>query len=57
MILAFLSIFGGWFAAPKLVGGVDHFEKFLQPVFTAYAPAVPRTPAAARGRIRCESLP
>jgi NADH-quinone oxidoreductase subunit L len=39
MILAFLSIFGGWFAAPKLVGGVDHFAAFLQPVFTAYAPA------------------
>ncbi len=39
IILAFLSIFGGWFAAPKLVGGVDHFEAFLQPVFTAYAPA------------------
>ena len=37
IILAFLSIFGGWFAAPKLVGGVDHFEAFLQPVFTAYA--------------------
>ena len=39
IILAFLSIFGGWFAAPKLVGGVDHFDAFLQPVFTAYAPA------------------
>jgi len=38
MILAFLSIFGGWFAAPKLIGGIDHFEKFLSPVFTAYAP-------------------
>ncbi len=38
MILAFLSIFGGWFAAPKLVGGVDHFEAFLHPVFAAYAP-------------------
>ena len=30
MVLAFLSIFGGWFAAPKLVGGIDHFEKFLR---------------------------
>ena len=37
MILAFLSIFGGWFAAPKLVGGVDHFTKFLGPVFSSYA--------------------
>jgi NADH-quinone oxidoreductase subunit L len=38
MILAFLSIFGGWFAAPHLAGGVDHFEAFLHPVFAAYAP-------------------
>ena len=37
-ILALLSIFGGWFAAPKLVGGVDYFEKFLAPVFSMYAP-------------------
>jgi NADH-quinone oxidoreductase subunit L len=39
MILAFLSIFGGWFAAPKMIGGADHFEKFLAPVFAASAPA------------------
>jgi NADH-quinone oxidoreductase subunit L len=38
MILAFLSIFGGWFAAPKLVGGIDYFDRFLAPVFSAYAP-------------------
>jgi NADH-quinone oxidoreductase subunit L len=38
MILAFFSIFGGWLAAPKLVGGIDHFDAFLHPVFAAYAP-------------------
>ena len=38
IVLAFLSIFGGWFAAPHLIGGVDHFEEFLHPVFSAYAP-------------------
>ncbi len=38
MVLAFLSIFGGWFAAPHLLGGTDYFEKFLHPVFAAYAP-------------------
>ena len=38
MILAFLSVFGGWFAAPQLIGGIDHFGEFLQPVFTMYAP-------------------
>jgi NADH-quinone oxidoreductase subunit L len=41
VFLAFLSIFGGWFAAPKLIGGIDHFSHFLDPVFSAYAlPAV-----------------
>jgi NADH-quinone oxidoreductase subunit L len=38
VILAFCSIFGGWFAAPHFAGGHDYFEGFLQPVFTAYAP-------------------
>jgi NADH-quinone oxidoreductase subunit L len=35
--LAILSTCGGWFAAPHLVGGTDYFEKFLHPVFAAYA--------------------
>ena len=39
MILAFLSIFGGWVAAPHFVGGPDHFKNFLDPVFSTYAPA------------------
>ena len=38
ILLAILSILGGWFAAPHLVGGTDYFEKFLHPVFAAYAP-------------------
>ncbi|HEV3480993.1 MAG TPA: NADH-quinone oxidoreductase subunit L [Candidatus Acidoferrales bacterium] len=37
MILAFCSIFGGWFAAPHLVGGTEYFENFLHPVFSSYA--------------------
>src|ERR1700741_2946515 len=41
IILAFLSIFGGWFAAPKLVGGTDYFEAFVHPVFASYAPQPP----------------
>jgi NADH-quinone oxidoreductase subunit L len=36
VILAFLSIFGGWFAAPHLVGGTNYFDKFLHPVFASY---------------------
>jgi NADH-quinone oxidoreductase subunit L len=38
IILAILSTVGGWFAAPHLIGGPDHFSNFLKPVFTAYAP-------------------
>jgi NADH-quinone oxidoreductase subunit L len=41
MVLAFLSIFGGWFAAPKLIGGIDYFEKFLAPVFASSEAAPP----------------
>jgi NADH-quinone oxidoreductase subunit L len=33
VILAVLAVGGGWVAAPRLVGGVDHFEHFLAPVF------------------------
>jgi NADH-quinone oxidoreductase subunit L len=34
MILAVLSMVGGWFAAPAMLGtGPDYFAKFLQPMF------------------------
>src|ERR1700716_2821166 len=33
MILAVLSIIGGWMAAPAFLGGPDYFAKFLEPVF------------------------
>jgi NADH-quinone oxidoreductase subunit L len=39
ILLAVLSIVGGWVAAPHLVGGPDYFRNFLNPVFTAYTPA------------------
>jgi NADH-quinone oxidoreductase subunit L len=32
MILAFLSLTGGWFALPALFGGKDYFADFLAPV-------------------------
>jgi NADH-quinone oxidoreductase subunit L len=35
VILAVLSIVGGWFAAPALWGGVDYFERYLSPVFAS----------------------
>src|SRR6202035_125240 len=33
MILALLSIIGGWVAAPAFWGAPDYFAKFLEPVF------------------------
>ena len=33
MILAFLSLTGGWFALPALFGGKDYFAEFLSPIF------------------------
>jgi len=33
VILAILSIIGGWLAAPSFWGGEDHFTAFLAPVF------------------------
>ncbi len=32
IVLAILSVCGGWMAAPQLMGGVNHFEHFLAPV-------------------------
>ncbi len=34
MILAVLSIIGGWMAAPEFLGKPDYFARFLDPVFT-----------------------
>ncbi|MGC1617220.1 MAG: NADH-quinone oxidoreductase subunit L [Candidatus Acidiferrum sp.] len=34
VILAVLSIFGGWFALPSFWGGPDYFSNFLAPVFS-----------------------
>jgi NADH-quinone oxidoreductase subunit L len=39
MILAFLSLTGGWFAFPTLFGGKDYFTDFLSPVFSSGASA------------------
>ncbi len=47
ILLAILSVIGGWVAAPHLVGGTDRFEKFLHPVFAAYAPPAAPGPEGA----------
>jgi len=41
VVLAVLSVAGGWWAAPALFGGENHFERFLAPVFTAAEMEVP----------------
>jgi NADH-quinone oxidoreductase subunit L len=53
VILAILSVCGGWMAAPQLVGGVNHFQQFLAPVLatgTETAAAAPE-PSASGGEI------
>ena len=32
IVLAILSVCGGWMAAPQFIGGVNHFQSFLAPV-------------------------
>src|SRR5260370_9348085 len=34
-VLALLSLAGGWWAAPHLVGGLNYFDTFVKPVFSA----------------------
>ncbi|HKN23361.1 MAG TPA: NADH-quinone oxidoreductase subunit L [Candidatus Acidoferrum sp.] len=43
MILAFLSLTGGWFALPAFWGGKDYFAEFLSPVFGAAETAAGET--------------
>jgi NADH-quinone oxidoreductase subunit L len=38
VVLAVLSVVGGWWAAPELFGGLNYFDHFLEPVFSAGAP-------------------
>ncbi len=42
-VLAVLSVIGGWFAAPELWGGRDHFASFLAPVFSVASTAIGTT--------------
>src|SRR6202140_506278 len=37
MILAVLSVFGGWVGWPESLGGSDRFSKFLEPVMAKHA--------------------
>ena len=35
VVLASLSLAGGWWAAPHLLGGLNYFDNFVKPVFAA----------------------
>ena len=48
MILAVLSIIGGWMAAPAFFGSPDYFAKFLEPVFAQNAGGAEAAEAAAQ---------
>src|SRR6266481_598369 len=48
VVLAILSVIGGWVAAPALWGGTDHFTEFLSPIFAAKEAASGMSEAAMR---------
>jgi len=39
VVLAVLSVIGGWIAAPAFWGGPDHFAEFLSPIFGSHEPS------------------
>jgi NADH-quinone oxidoreductase subunit L len=41
IILAVLSVIGGWVGWPRAIGGNNHFDAFLSPVFKVSAEAMP----------------
>jgi NADH-quinone oxidoreductase subunit L len=50
IVLAILSVCGGWMAAPQLLGGANDFKNFLAPVLTTAAqPAAPSASAESSG--------
>ena len=46
MILALLSVVGGWIGWPESLGGSDHFAQFLDPVIARHAEVVAAVPEA-----------
>src|SRR5260370_1812481 len=53
VILAVLSLAGGWMAAPEFWGGENHFEKFLEPAFanrSEHVTQIPVDPSTGTGK-------
>ena len=49
VILAFFSLTAGWLGWPASLGGSNHFEKFLEPVFASQTETTEATPAPEEG--------
>jgi NADH-quinone oxidoreductase subunit L len=55
VVLAFFSITAGWLGWPSSLGGSNHFEKFLEPVFANHVEAA-ESPASEEGPRSTEYL-
>ena len=50
-VLALLSLAGGWWAAPHLVGGLNYFDNFVKPVFAPGETSSSTEPYAGTGQL------
>jgi NADH-quinone oxidoreductase subunit L len=51
IVLAILSVCGGWMAAPELWGGVNHFDRFLAPVMGTATRSAEVAPESSTGGV------
>jgi NADH-quinone oxidoreductase subunit L len=56
IVLAILSVCGGWMAAPQFFGGVNHFEHFLEPVLSSASAAAPAAESSTPGPTVLQAL-
>ena len=56
IILALLSVVGGWIGWPESLGGSDHFAKFLDPVIARHAEVVAAVPEATQRMTELELM-
>ena len=56
IILALLSVVGGWIGWPESLGGSDHFAKFLDPVIARHAEVIAAVPEATQRTTEIELM-
>ena len=57
IVLAILSVCGGWMAAPQFFGGINHFDHFLEPVLSSAAtPATEASQSSTGGSTILQAL-